>query len=320
MTLPKRALKVEVMSLDLPTFAQYLRLLQSEGQTHLTLSKGSLQTLRGLFSQTGRSSSIAPRSAGATAPSEAVPPSRTTISKESAASLPAPQIILKSASGIQGVDLGSLDLESGSRAERIERLEAMAQRCQHCAHLVASRGSVVFGGGNPEAKLMLIGEAPGPEENEIGKVFVGAAGQLLTKMIEAMGMKREEIYLANVLKCRPDMPEGAIGNRKPTVMEMKGCLPFLQAQITIIQPKVIVALGATAMEGLLEEKTPIGKLRGNWLHVQGIPLLPTYHPTYLLRNQSVAEKRKVWEDLLQVMERLELPISDKQRGYFLSKA
>lgn len=316
------------MSLDLPTFAQYLRVLQSEGQTHLTLSKGSLQILRGLLSQTGRSSSLSPRSVTTEAPSESASPSRTTILKGSVAPpatspatiAPAPQMILKSASGIQGVDLGSLDLENGSRAERLERLEAMSQHCQHCAHLVSSRRSVVFGGGNPEAKLMLIGEAPGPEEDEMGKVFVGAAGQLLTKMIEAMGMKREEIYLANVLKCRPDMPEGAMGNRKPTSMEMKGCLPFLQAQITIIQPKLIVALGATAMEGLLEEKTPIGKLRGNWLHFQGIPLLPTYHPTYLLRNQSVAEKRKVWEDLLQVMERLGLPISDKQRGYFLSKA
>jgi DNA polymerase len=149
---------------------------------------------------------------------------------------------------------------------------------------------------------------------------VGAAGQLLTKMIEAMGLKREEIYIANVLKCRPDLPEGSVGNRKPTAQEMKSCIPYLEAQIKIVQPKILVALGATAIEGLLHEKTPIGKLRGNWRSFQGIPLIPTYHPTYLLRNQSVIEKRKVWEDLLQVMEALNLPISAKQRGYFLSKA
>ena len=167
---------------------------------------------------------------------------------------------------------------------------------------------------------MFVGEAPGPEEDEAGEPFVGAAGQLLTKMIEAMGMKREEIYIANVLKCRPDLPEGSIGNRKPTTQEMGSCLPYLESQIKIVQPKIIVALGATAVEGLLHEKTPIGKLRGNWMNFQGISLIPTYHPTYLLRNQSVVEKRKVWEDLLKVMEALKLPISEKQRGYFLSKA
>lgn len=310
------------MNLDLPTFARYLRVLQAQGQSHLILSKGALQTLRNAVSKTAPASVSASRNISTANVS--------LVTRETAREVPvtnrviepilAPKITIAPASAIRGVDLQQIDLESGTPAERMERLAIAARQCQHCAHLASSRRSVVFGSGNPEAKLMFVGEAPGPEEDEVGEPFVGTAGQLLTKMIEAMGMKREEIYIANVLKCRPDLPEGSIGNRKPTTQEMGSCLPFLEKQIKIVQPKILVALGATAVEGLLHEKTPIGKLRGNWMNFQGIPLIPTYHPTYLLRNQSIVEKRKVWEDLLKVMEALKLPISEKQRGYFLSKA
>lgn len=177
----------------------------------------------------------------------------------------------------------------------------------------------VFGVGNPAAELMLIGEAPGAEEEATGEPFVGKSGELLTKIIEAMGLQRDGVYLANVLKWRPELAEGESGNRKPRRDEIAACLPYLKAQIEIIRPKCLVALGDTAMGALTGLHQPIGELRGQWHEFEGIPLMATYHPAHLLRNQTLGEKRKVWEDLLQVMKRLGLPISARQRGYFLPK-
>jgi uracil-DNA glycosylase family 4 len=194
-----------------------------------------------------------------------------------------------------------------------------AKECLKCSHLVTSRKNVVFGVGNANAELMFVGEAPGADEDQQGEPFVGAAGQLLTKIIKAMGLSRDTVYIANILKCRPDMPAGAPGNRKPTTDEMKTCMPYLLAQIDVIKPKVIVALGATAVEGLLGKTEGITKLRGNFKTFRDTPLMPTFHPAYLLRNQAMSEKRKVWEDMLQVMGRINLPITDKQRGYFLNQ-
>jgi uracil-DNA glycosylase len=174
----------------------------------------------------------------------------------------------------------------------------------------------VFGVGNPNADLMFVGEAPGADEDAKGEPFVGKAGQLLTRIIETMGFARGDVYIANVLKCRPDMPRGSFGNRPPTPAEMQTCLPYLLQQIEIIQPKVLVALGAVAVEGLLGTRGTMRDLRGRWHDFNGTPLMITYHPAYLLRNQSPSEKRKVWEDMLQVLERLECDISEKQRNYF----
>jgi DNA polymerase len=182
---------------------------------------------------------------------------------------------------------------------------------------VKSRKNVVFGVGDIHAKLMFVGEAPGADEDEQGEPFVGAAGQLLTRIIQTMGLSRETVYIANILKCRPDTPGQSYGNRKPTPDEMRTCLPYLLAQIELIRPKVMVALGATAIEGLLGKAEGIGKSRGRFQTFRDIPLMPTFHPAYLLRNQALSEKRKVWEDMLQVMEKLEMEISEKQRGYFL---
>jgi uracil-DNA glycosylase len=208
------------------------------------------------------------------------------------------------------------ELPPMDRNARFENLREAALACAKCPHLVQSRTQVVFGVGNPKAELMFVGEAPGADEDFKGQPFVGRAGQLLTKIIQAMGFQRDEVYIANVLKCRPDMPRGVSGNRKPTPEEMRTCLPWLEQQISLIQPRVMVALGATAVEGLLGSTAPVGTVRGRWLNFHGIPFIATYHPAYLLRNQSVSEKRKVWEDMLQVLERLEKPISDKQRKYF----
>lgn len=207
----------------------------------------------------------------------------------------------------------------GDKVAALAALRVEAAQCLKCEQLAQSRFSVVFGEGNPEAALMLVGEAPGEDEDMKGVPFVGAAGELLSKMLGTMGLSRDQVYIANVLKCRPDVPVGVPGNRKPTLEEMDRCLPFLRKQIGIIRPRVMVALGATAMQGLFGRTEPMARLRAQWHDFHGIPVMATYHPSYLLRNQALSEKRKVWEDLLQVMERLELPISAKQRGFFLSK-
>jgi uracil-DNA glycosylase family 4 len=204
-----------------------------------------------------------------------------------------------------------------SKLELLSPIREQVSVCQKCPHLACSRTQTVFGVGNPDADLMFIGEAPGADEDARGEPFVGRAGQLLTKIIETMGFKRGDVYIANVLKCRPDMPAQISGNRPPTPAEMQTCLPYLAQQIEIIQPKVLVALGATAVEGLLGTRGTMRDLRGRWHSYSQTPLMITYHPSYLLRNQALTEKRKVWEDMLQVLERLERPISEKQRNYFL---
>lgn len=209
---------------------------------------------------------------------------------------------------------------SVNKLEALRDLRERARACMKCANLAAARTNVVFGVGSPEAEIMFVGEAPGADEDLQGEPFVGAAGQLLTKIIQTMGLSRETVYIANILKCRPDTPGQASGNRKPTSEEMKTCIPYLHSQIDVIQPKVLVALGATAVEGLLGAIGGITRVRGTWREYRGIPLMPTFHPAYLLRNMALSEKRKVWEDMLQVMEKLGMPISEKQRMFFLPKS
>ena len=184
---------------------------------------------------------------------------------------------------------------------------------------------VVLGVGKLDAEIMFVGEAPGAEEEIQGEPFVGPAGQLLTKMIGAMGLKRPDVYIGNIMNWRPELPPGPggvqVGNRPPTEEEMLYCLPFLRAQIAIVQPKLIVALGSTAAQGLLGYGAfkALGEVRGQWREFSGRPLKVTYHPSYILRNQSNRSKRMIWEDLLKVMERASLPITEKQRAFFLEK-
>jgi DNA polymerase len=174
-------------------------------------------------------------------------------------------------------------------------LRAAAEACTRC-RLAQGRQKVVFGSGNPTAELMLIGEAPGAEEDKQGLPFVGPAGELLTKIIQAMDMRREDVYIANILKCRPP------GNRDPQPDEIAACRGFLERQIELIQPKVIVALGRIAAQALLGNDGPLGQMRGQWYRVRGIPAMVTYHPAALLRNQGL--KRPTWEDMQQVRDRL----------------
>ncbi|MGA2555448.1 MAG: uracil-DNA glycosylase [Verrucomicrobiota bacterium] len=225
----------------------------------------------------------------------------------------APAVALEAAkTGAVPADLG--------REEKAAMMAALRERalaCVKCPHLVKSRRTVVFGTGDVHARLMFVGEAPGADEDARGEPFVGAAGQLLTRIIKAMGLTRETVYIANILKCRPDTPGKTSGNRKPTPEEMKTCLPWLLEQIDLVRPAVMVALGATAVEGLLGKTEGIMRLRGHFQVFHDIPVMPTLHPSYLLHNPAHAEKRKVWEDMMQVLEKLGRPITEKQRGFFL---
>ncbi len=182
------------------------------------------------------------------------------------------------------------------QAKSLEELRAAIGDCERCK-LCSGRTHLVFGVGNPKAKLMFVGEGPGRDEDLQGEPFVGRAGQLLTDIItKGMGLKREDVYIANVVKCRP--PE----NRNPEPDEVAACEPFLKKQIDLIRPKIIVGLGKFAVQTLLQSKVPITKVRGNWHSYHGIKLMPTFHPAYLLRNP--ADKKLVWEDIKKVIKEL----------------
>ncbi len=177
-------------------------------------------------------------------------------------------------------------------AERERRLAELAKRvaaCTRCAELAATRTQTVFGVGNPQARVMFIGEAPGADEDAQGEPFVGKAGQLLNRIIAACGWKREDIYICNILRCRPP------GNRNPTDEEAANCREYLDGQIAVVNPEYIVCWGAVAARNLLGTDAPIGRLRGKWYRYGGAQVLCTYHPSYLLRNPEA--KKPVWEDM-----------------------
>ena len=181
--------------------------------------------------------------------------------------------------------------EAAAESAELAALAGAAAACTRC-RLAEGRHRVVFGAGNPKAELMFVGEGPGAEEDRQGLPFVGAAGELLTRIIQAMEMTREEVYIANVVKCRPP------GNREPQPDEVAACRGYLDRQIALVRPRAIVALGKTAAHTLLGTDAPIGRIRGQWFRVQEIPTLVTYHPAALLRNPAL--KRPTWEDVQQV--------------------
>ena len=181
------------------------------------------------------------------------------------------------------------------KAEALERLRHTLGDCQRCK-LASGRTNIVFGEGNPAAVLMFIGEGPGRDEDRQGRPFVGEAGKLLTNLINKMGFERDDVYIGNIVKCRPK------NNRDPEDDEIASCIPFITGQAKIIQPSVIIALGRISAHTLLGSNTPISRLRGRFAEFEGIPVMPTFHPAYLLRNRS--EKLKVWDDALKVLGKL----------------
>ncbi|HTL58826.1 MAG TPA: uracil-DNA glycosylase family protein [Candidatus Limnocylindrales bacterium] len=291
---------------------RHLEDLKAQGRRFIPVCSSTLEELKRPPRNGGAAKSVRPAS---TPPAQSPP--KPAPSKIRAALPPEERGLALSAPGESGPARPSPVLTPEARAAAFAELQQRVLACTKCAHLASSRKNVVFGVGNMNADLMFVGEAPGADEDEQGEPFVGKAGQLLTRIIQTMGLSRETVYIANILKCRPDTPGQSAGNRKPTLEEMQTCIPYLHEQIDLIGPKVIVALGATAVEGLLGKTVGITRLRGQWRTYRGIPLMPTYHPAYLLRNQALSEKRRVWEDMLLVMEKLGLPINERQRNYFL---
>ena len=178
--------------------------------------------------------------------------------------------------------------ESSASGESLEAIRAFIGDCQRC-ELSKGRKNIVFGQGNPKAALMFVGEAPGADEDEQGLAFIGRAGQLLTKIIEAIGLTRDDVFIANVIKCRPPQ------NRNPEPAEITACQPFLERQIEALRPRVLVGLGKFGGQWLLKTAEPISKIRGRFGDYKGIKVMPTYHPAFLLRNP--AAKKEVWEDM-----------------------
>ncbi|WP_429884450.1 uracil-DNA glycosylase [Geoalkalibacter halelectricus] len=193
---------------------------------------------------------------------------------------------------VTGIDRGGRVL---CRQETLDEIRAELEDCRRCA-LCKGRKNIVFGVGNPHARVVFVGEAPGREEDERGEPFVGEAGRLLDRILFAMGLSRAEVYICNVEKCRPPQ------NRDPRPEEIAACEPYLRRQLAAISPQVIVALGRFAVQTLVGNQSPLGRLRGRWHEYQGIALMPTYHPAYLLRNP--VGKREVWDDMKQVLKRL----------------
>lgn len=301
-----------------------LRRLRADGVETIGLSDESQAILRGLSGRavpapTARASTSvagAPSSPAAR-PSTPIPPEATAYRREPVQA-PAPKRVAQAPKVDDSAVPEPPAVEaprSGTKTERLAALEAVVQACPECRRHLKSGAQPIFGAGHPEADIVFVGEAPGEEDERAGQAFVGPTGELLDRAIKAMGLSRDRVYVTHVMKWRPETPTG-FGSRTPTTREMSFCSPYLRAQLAIIRPKVVVALGGTVFHTLTGDAARITEARGHWREVDGLPLLPTFHPSYLLKNPSQAPKRQFWEDLLAVMEKVGMPISEKQRGFF----
>ncbi len=281
---------------------QHLQQRQMLGKTHVSLRPGTMEKLSGL----GR-----PPAARAIPEPEPLRPIAGATAR-----------VIRDTPPPETKKAELLEVAGGTLEEKLAALRSMAETWEPALSMSSLRKTMVFAVGSPLASLMFVGEAPGAEEEKLREPFVGPAGQKLTAIIKAMGLDRPKVYISNICKFRPAMDNQGSGNRKPDPAEMKACLPFVLTEIDLIKPLVIVALGATAAEGLGIPGS-VGGLRGRFHSTSGIPTMVTYHPSYLLREEQTGDgiraKRAVWEDMLKVMEKLGLPISEKQRGYFQAK-
>jgi DNA polymerase len=206
-------------------------------------------------------------------------------------------------------------LAAGTKAERMQALRQLVDACAETKKHLTGAQRPLLGHGSLDAKVVFVGEAPSLEEMEAGQAFAGASGELLQKILGAAAIAPADCYFAPVMVWRPEPPT-QYGKRPPTARELAFNLPYLRAQIDVVAPRIVVALGAQAFEALHGRTPSITQARGQWFDLGGVPLMPTYHPNYLLHNPSASAKRAVWEDFLLAMEKLGLPISEKQRGYF----
>ena len=302
------------METELSAIYQELIRLRSEGTNRIYLSEAALKFLKPATPTPQKPPAPVPQDALQELLKQTTSPPRETMKKPTETST----------SQTHGKPLPTeaptVEMPDGNAETRMAWLREKVENCPTCNEHLSSIGKVVFGVGKPEADIFFCGEAPGADEEKAGEPFVGPAGQLLTKIIRAMGLQRDDVYIGNILKWRPEHDK-PYGNRPPTIEEMNFCLPYLKAQIEIVQPKVIVALGNTAVTGLLgpDPKRKLGQIRGEWHSFDDIPLMITFHPSYLLRNDTMGTKRKVWEDMMKVMEKTDMEISEKQRSFFLPK-
>lgn len=280
----------------------YLRQLEAKGDTHVRVDDDARSILREFYLR-ARKGGPAPVAAQqkTTSPATgepAVEPGQAPVEKTAT-----PEV--------------ALTLSGGSAREKLDNLKRQAEKWQPVRDLGTLRKTMVFSTGNPNADVMLVGEAPGYDEERLHEPFVGKAGKKLDGILRAMGIERKDAYLTNIVKFRPAMANQTTNNRKPTAEETAACMPFILAEVKIVQPKVIVALGGTAAQALLESHLAVARMRGSFHQYQGTPLRVTYHPSYILHNEATSEKRKLWEDMLEVMKLLDMPISAKQQAYFL---
>lgn len=212
----------------------------------------------------------------------------------------------------------TVTLPEGDKKAQWTALKEIVLGCEECQKHLSEGHKIVFGTGNLDADIMFVGEAPGAPEAEQGTPFIGPPGMLLDKMIKAMGIDRSQVYLADIMNWRPEPPASST-KRLPTADELAFCMPYLKAQIEIVKPKVVVVLGATATKAIYGKGSfrNLRDVKGQWRDIDGIPTMVTYHPSYLLRNSSHSDKRNAWVDLLKVMEKVGIPISDRQQKFFL---
>lgn len=273
------------MSRPVDALIDFLKTEETHGRSHVYLDEGAREGLRDLFKRSRK-------------------PVATTVTEET----PAPPLSTE------------VTITGSTKIEKLDSIRAQAATWAPAVSLGTLRETMVFATGDPDAEIMLVGEAPGYNEEKEKEPFVGPAGQKLNDILKAMGIHREQVYISNLVKFRPSLPKQTTNNRKPSPEEMAACLPLVMAEISVVKPKLIIALGGTSAEGLLGLEGTVGSMRGKWHELAGIPARVTYHPSYLLQSGgSNKVKRSLWEDMLAAMEKLGMPISEKQRSYFLPK-
>jgi len=285
-----------------------LKRQKAAGLRRVSVSDEAVATLKALAGAPVASPAPVPSAMAKSAPVAAAaarPPAPTPVAPKPAAVTTTPVI----------ADAPIFTLPAGTKAERMQALRQLADACVETKKHLTGSHRALLGHGSLDAKVVFVGEAPSLEEMEAGKAFAGASGELLQKILGAAAISPADYYLAPVMVWRPEPPT-QYGKRPPTARELAFNLPYLRAQIDVVAPRIVVALGAQAFEALHGRTPSITQARGQWFDLSGVPLMPTYHPNYLLHNPSASAKRAVWEDFLLVMEKLGLPISEKQRGFF----
>ena len=288
---------------------EFLQAEQARGVTHVHLDEAARVSLREIFVRSKGGQALPPRQA---------PP-------EPAAASVAPPAKLAEDPLDHGDDAPlapaatALVVGGDTRAEKLESLKRQAKNWAPAKALGSLLDVMVFSEGNPDARIMLVGDAPRHQDEREGKPFAGPAGQKLTDILKTMGLTREEVYISNLVKFRPSAPRQSTNDRMPNAEEIAAFLPFLRAEIQIIRPTCVIALGEKAAEGLLGLTESVAHLRGKWHELEGTAVRVTYHPSHLMQSGDQQTKRQIWEDMLAVMEKIDLPISPKQQGYFLPK-